>query len=276
MNAVEKLAEELLALYDPREARNIARWAGEDILGKNRFEPTPNQSPVWDYACTRLLSGEPLAYVTGKSCFFGLDFEVSPAVLIPRPETEELVDWILADEKKRPTPRIIDVGTGSGCIAVTLGKKMPTAQITGIDISPAALSVAQSNARRLAPQVTFALCDFLTSPLPHPVDVIVSNPPYIAPEELHELSESVYAHEPHLALFAPPEDPQAFYRRLANEATNSLFPGGAVYMELNALRAEDTVRLFLAEGWQIELRNDLAGKPRMLKVFGAKQSRNSH
>jgi release factor glutamine methyltransferase len=272
MNALEKLAEELLALYDEREANTIARWAAEDILGKNTENPPPQLLDFWQSAQKRLLNGEPLAYVTGKTNFYGFDFLVSPDVLVPRPETEELVHWIFSDWKKSPAPKIMDVGTGSGCIAITLQKLMPQSSVSALDTSEKALAIARTNAEKLRAEVTFLQLDFLNSSLQEMVDVIVSNPPYIDPEtERKEISPRVMQHEPHLALFSPPHDPLAFYRRLAEEALTKLRPKGALYAEMNALRALETADLFERAGFIIEVRKDLSGKDRMIKCQKADQ-----
>ncbi len=266
MNTLEKLAEELLTLYDEREANTIARWAAEDILGKETEYIPPYLLELWQSARMRLLNGEPLAYVTGKSNFYGFDFSVSPDVLVPRPETEELVHWVFSDWKKSVAPKIMDVGTGSGCIAVTLQKLMPHAFVTAVDKCEKALAVAQQNAEKLKAGVTLLQLDFLNSSLPEMQDVIVSNPPYIDPEtERKEISPQVMQHEPHLALFSPPHDPLAFYRKLAEEAQEKLLPGGALYAEMNAMRALETADLFARAGFVVEIRKDLSGKDRMIK-----------
>lgn len=266
MHAMARLARLLAERYDAREAQTIARWAAEDILGKNVFDPPEAFRTAWENACEQLVAGVPLAYVTGKSNFYGIDFWVTPDVLIPRPETEELVEWVVSEWADRPACSVLDVGTGSGCIAVMLQRLLPEARVSALDVSEAALHVARTNAARLSPGIFFWEKNFLTEKLPEPVDVLVSNPPYVATTESEQLAAHVLEHEPHLALFAPQQDPLIFYRRLAEVAQTQLLPGGAVYAEINALRAADTLAVFRDAGFEATLREDLSGRPRMISA----------
>lgn len=216
----------------------------------------------------------PVQYALGTACFYGREFIVNPSVLIPRPETEELVEIILKDirQKKHATPlRIADVGTGSGCIALTLAAEVKEAQVTAVDISAEALATARANAARLKVNATFIQADILSDTagdtIPGGFDLIVSNPPYVMASEKKEMEKNVLDYEPHLALFVDDGDPLLFYRHIARFGKKRLHPGGRLYFEINARCGEATTRLLQTEGYRdITLIRDMCGKDRMIKA----------
>ncbi len=216
---------------------------------------------------SRLKKGEPYQYVFGKSEFYGIEFRVTPDVLIPRPETEELVEWILSEN--RVADRILDIGTGSGCIAVTLGKKMPGAAIHAWDISDGALRVAAENAAYNGVVVHFTRRDILHSFAPESTfDVIVSNPPYVMESEKMTMEENVLHYEPHEALFVPDNDPLLFYKRIAEVALEMLNEGGRLYFEVNRAKGELICVMLRKTGYvDVELRKDISGNFRMIRAL---------
>ena len=217
----------------------------------------------------RLLKGEPLQYLLGESWFFGNRFHVGPGVLIPRPETEELVDWMLKDLDPSASKRILDIGTGSGCIAVTLKKYRPSAWVSAIDISETALSFARRNGEALHTEIEFRLSDIRDwnswQDLPD-YDLIVSNPPYIPVNEAQLLHRNVTEYEPHTALFVPENDPLFFYRLIAAFAEKKATPTGSIYLEIHQQFAEETRALFTDRWKDVELKRDISGNWRMLRV----------
>lgn len=267
------LAEQLTSRYGEGEARAIARIVFEDAFDAGRtFDQT-----VFDGILSRLLAGEPVQYVMGEADFFGLKFKVSPAVLIPRQETEELVAWILEDLKTAPKTRLIDIGLGSGCIGITLKKKLPGLALFGLEKSPEALAVALKNAEHnlglpisQSPNIYFVQGDILNPAdwVQFPkLDVVVSNPPYIPHSEKHLVPEHVISHEPTLALFVDHPDPLLFYRVIADFALEKLQLGGHLYFECNEFNAKELVQLLREKGFSnVEIRKDLAGAERMLKA----------
>lgn len=217
----------------------------------------------------RILKGEPLQYVVGNAHFYGLVFEVDTRVLIPRPETQELVHWILEDIRGDRV-RVLDIGTGSGCIAVTLKKKRPQWALTALDISPGALELAAENAQRHDCSIGLVQHDILNENLPPELGqfhVIVSNPPYIPPQERALMPEQVLHYEPQNALFVPDADPLLFYRAIAGAARRLLLPGGDIFLEVNEFRASEVADILPDKGFESpEIRMDMQGKPRMVKA----------
>jgi release factor glutamine methyltransferase len=220
-------------------------------------------------------SGTPVQYAIGQTTFCNRLFEVQPAVLIPRPETEELCRWIVEDHSSsipHSPLRLLDIGTGSGCIAITLALDLPQAHVDAIDISEEALAVARRNASRLGAEVDFHQMDIL-APLwedKRGISLIVSNPPYICEYEKADMAPHVLNHEPSQALFVPDDDPLLFYRAIAHFAQSALKPAGELYFEVNALYAEEVKKLLIAMGYrQVVVRKDAFGKPRFVKaVYG--------
>jgi len=223
-----------------------------------------------DAIITRLRTHEPVQYILGEAHFFGRTYQVDPAVLIPRPETEELVQQVINfGRHSRDTPTILDVGTGSGCIPITLALEIAGAQVYATDISTAALALARQNASRLQATVTFLEHDILTQPLPlQRLDVIVSNPPYITAAEKSSMKTNVLAFEPHLALFVADDDPLLFYKAISQKARTGLRPGGMLVFEINAGFGQEVADLLRHEGFtNIAIVNDLQGKQRIVKGF---------
>lgn len=266
----------LLEVFEPGEAQAIARVCCEELTGQKGLLAISTQ---WDEVQTqqanlwlgRLLHGEPLHYVLGKAWFYGLELRVGPGVLIPRPETEELVDWILQEEPQENC-RLIDFGTGSGCIPRALFSKRPTWKIWGLDVEEDALAIARSNSSEPPDPIEWRLQDMADRSLPFPAaEIWVSNPPYIGETEKAAMEKQVLDFEPHSALFVPGgEDVLFFYRCLAERAVEELEPGGRIYLELNPLEAEAIGDLFRNPYFSsVEIRVDLSGKMRMLKALRA-------
>lgn len=218
-------------------------------------------------AIDRVVAGEPAQYVLGTAPFYGLTFKVTPAVLIPRVETEELVDWILTDEAQVSQASVLDIGTGSGAIALSLKHEQPSWQVTASDISPAALTVAQANATQLKLTVDFLQSDLFAQFGQHRYDVIVSNPPYIAETEKGVMDATVLNYEPQQALFAD-HDGLAIYERLAQGVAQHLTAGGRLYLEFGYHQGAALQQLFakVLPDATVTLRQDMAGHDRMLRV----------
>ena len=216
----------------------------------------------------RLVLSEPLQYILGQTEFYGLNFKLNKAVLIPRPETEELVEWIIADTNHSDDCTVLDIGTGSGCIAVSLAAHLPNAKIDALDVSHQALKLAKGNASLNKTQVHFKIQNILeTESLEKQYDVIVSNPPYVRHQEKEEIHPNVLHFEPHLALFVADDDALIFYKKITELAKQALKPNGTLYVEINQYLARETQNLFIDLGFSnIELRKDFAGKPRMIKA----------
>ena len=210
-------------------------------------------------------------YITHQATFFGIDFFVNQSVLIPRPETEDLVNWVLEDISKNKiiSPQLMDIGTGSGCIAVSLANANKQINVTAIDLSEEALRVAKKNAKQHRVKIDFIKHDIQS--LFHwknPLDIIVSNPPYVHPNEKKEISPNVLNYEPHMALFTPENDPVYYYRLIINFALAVLKSGGSLYLEINPRYLELLKSNFSDDTFgEIEVRNDIFGKSRMLKVI---------
>jgi release factor glutamine methyltransferase len=218
----------------------------------------------------RLSMHEPLQYVLGNTSFYGLEIQCNPAALIPRPETEELVDWVLS-EVQLPSCALIDLGTGTGCIPLAVKAKRPSWQVSAIDVSEEALALARTNALRLALDVYFEAADLLKDfsdlTIKDKFNVVISNPPYIPNADAMSMLPNVLNHEPHLALFVPDSDPLLFYRRIVAFSEQYLEKEGYVFVEIHEGLSDETIQLFHQAGFaNIELRKDLQGKPRMIKA----------
>lgn len=220
----------------------------------------------------RLENDEPIQYILGEAYFYGMTLRVTPDVLIPRPETAELVDIIADRSGRRPDLDVLDVGTGSGCIAVALASVLLFPRVAGIDISEKAVEVARANARAQRRDVRFAVEDiFRWEPDAESLDIIVSNPPYICEKEKASMENNVLMHEPPTALFVPDADPLRYYTRIADVASRALRPGGALFFELNPLYAVSLADAMRADGWaDVEIINDSHGKQRFLTARKAK------
>lgn len=215
---------------------------------------------------SRLMQHEPIQYILGKARFYGLDFAVNRSVLVPRPETEELVEMAVRDASDEADLRVLDAGTGSGCIAIALARNLKFPQITAIDVSGEALEVARANARALRCNITFRRQDMLRLAAERDRwDIIVSNPPYIAEKEAADMEANVLDYEPHSALFVPDADPLIFYCALTDYAAASLSPGGRLYLEINPLYADALASLTAGSGLAgVELHRDIHGRNRFL------------
>lgn len=261
-------------LYGNGEARAVTDYVLDVCFGLSKAdilcgaveEMTAEKTVELNKIFNRLTKGEPVQYVLGRAEFSGRWFNVRPGVLIPRPETEELCAWITADSKASASPKVLDIGTGSGCIAITLQLDMPESKVTAWDISADALDVARENAQQLGANVNFVKLDALNAKPEGEWDVIVSNPPYICEKEKKDMAVNVLEHEPHTALFVPDADPLLFYRAITRLAVQTLSKGGRLYFEINPIYADDTCRMMRAEGMTaVELRSDMYGKQRMAK-----------
>ena len=274
---IDKLQTALSATYEGHELTTIIRTICCDMLGisstsyylKEEVTLTTEQETQLQGIIDRLLQGEPLQYIEGRAPFCGMEFAVNPSVLIPRPETAELVDWIASDHATQQ-PRILDLGTGSGCIVIALSKRLPQAKVEACDISTEALTVAKENARTNEAPVSFFAHNMLNlgTPLPHTYDILVSNPPYIRQSEAADMSAQVTEWEPPTALFVPDDDALRFYRAIAELGqTEALRPGGHIYVEINQALGKEVMTLFEAYGYQdVELRKDIYGNERMIRV----------
>ena len=261
-------------LYGNGEARAITDYVLDVCFGLSKAdilcgaveEMTAEKTAELNKIFGRLMKGEPVQYVRGRAECCGRWFSVRPGVLIPRPETEELCAWITADSKASASPKVLDIGTGSGCIAITLQLDMPESKVTAWDISADALDVARENAQQLDANVNFVKLDALNAKPEGEWDVIVSNPPYICEKEKKDMAVNVLEHEPHTALFVPDADPLLFYRAITRLAVQTLSKGGRLYFEINPIYADDTCHMMRAEGMTaVELRSDMYGKQRMAK-----------
>lgn len=279
-----ELWRQLTQVYDDYEAKAIARMVYEirfglmpsDLfIGKDTQLSTDDQKLLAEIT-QRLLTGEPIQYVLGEAEFGGRTFHVEPGVLIPRPETYELCQWIMEERRgKKEEGRntsILDIGTGSGCIACTLAAELADAEVTAWDISDDALRIATENAKRTNVHVSFKKVDVLNTSLLNRerpatgLDIIVSNPPYICKKERATMERNVLDHEPELALFVPDDDPLLFYRTIARFAAKTLNPGGALYFEINPLYVSEMQQMLSEEGFShTEIRNDQFGKQRFTK-----------
>ena len=278
MTLLEKNREikrRLTLVVGEREAYWMARDIIDDILGYSEVEMLIKGNEVLsdfvigkiDSVVERVERGEPLQYVLGWARFEGNRYMVTPDTLIPRPETQELVDIIISRHGEEKDLRVMDVGTGSGCIAISLARGLKFAQVSAIDISQQALEVARENAKMLKTRVNFECRDALslTPKRGEKYDIIVSNPPYIAEYERKDMEHSVLDYEPSTALFVPNDDPLRFYRAIASFAVEALSQDGHIYYEINPLFATDMVEMMRGMGYNdIEIINDMQGRKRML------------
>ena len=286
------IKDQVKNIYSEDESGNIASMLIEYITGMRKSErilhkeQDLNESQVqWiEEYITRLKEHEPPQYIINKAPFYGMELYVDKDVLIPRPETEELADWIIKDVKARGLPvfdkkatdadatqqlKILDVGTGSGCIALALKKAMPRAEVWGCDISDKALNVARRNGSELDIRVDFQSVDYLDRAqqkhLPS-VDILVSNPPYVPLKDKAEMQPNVVQYEPHTALFVDNNDPLLFYKAIADFGKHRLHANGTIYMEIHENLGNDVKTLFEREGYKVEVRKDMQGKERMVKA----------
>ena len=271
-----KFHEVLDSLFSADEINVFFYSLTEDCCGYNRLDlalqPHVTASPAATAylmdALSQLQQEKPLQYILKKINFYGLELYVDERVLIPRPETEELVDWIVKDAKTAGKPlNILDIGTGSGCIAIALAKNIPEAKVYAVDSSAAALKVARENAKNHTATIKFIHADALKlANFPEKIQCVVSNPPYVRPSEKVQMSNNVVQYEPHTALFVPNEDPLLFYKKITRWAKHNLMPNGVVYFEINQYLGEEIKQLLKDEGFtEITLKKDLNGNDRMVK-----------
>jgi len=273
--ATDMMNRSLIELYPKSEIRQFAHLffgkylglSSVEILTRGETELTAQVEQLFDDALSRLKKGEPIQYVLGEAWFGNLKFEVARGVLIPRPETEELVEWVLSDMEDA-SPRVLDIGTGSGCIAVSVAKALPYASVDAWDISAEALTIATRNADRLGTQVSFSQVDVLKvkpETVEGTYDIIISNPPYVRHSEKPQMHVNVLDYEPHTALFVDDEDALIFYRTIAKLAFQILNPEGKLFFEINEALGAAMRSLLEQKGFtNIEVRADIFGKERML------------
>ncbi len=271
--AEEEIRQKIQSRFGERESKAIARWLLHYLRGNQYFLKaeeilSDKEMTFLNRAIERLKAGEPVQYITGETEFFGLNLKVSSDVLIPRPETEELVRVIL-DHIPGKSPSVWDIGTGSGAIALALKSAMPDASVFASDFSAAALKIARENAENLGLDVSFFTHDILTDPLPDlsPLDIIVSNPPYIPFSEADLLASHVLQHEPEIALFVPDEDPLVFYREISRAAEKLLADHGQLFFEIHEDFAQNLQSLLESGNFsKIRIHKDLQGKNRMISA----------
>jgi release factor glutamine methyltransferase len=264
---------ELQTVYNDTEAIRVAEMVFEAVTGysrhKMKLEPdakiSAQQSARMLEMLTELKAHKPAQYVIGKCWFYDLEFDVNPAVLIPRPETEELVYTIIQNPAVVKHPKVLDIGTGSGCIAVTLKKYLSDTDVTAIDTSPEALMTAQQNAKKHHAAIRFLQCNFLSMSERNALgvyDIIVSNPPYIPPAEKNEMEPNVVQYEPHSALFA--DDPLIFYKAIVEFAHKHLSKDGYVYVEIHKDKGKEVVDIFADNGFSASVTKDMSGNNRFV------------
>jgi len=275
--------QELSSIYDIGEAESFFYLILEEKQKLKRIDLALNpdltfsddEILIWNSILEPLKKEIPIQYLLGRTSFYGLEFEVNSTVLIPRPETEELVDWIIESQKlsfdsaqdDRGKIKILDIGTGSGCIAISLAKNIANAQVFAIDVSKKALATAQKNAEINEVNVTFISKNILeTEDLEQQFDIIVSNPPYVRELEKQEIKKNVLDNEPHLALFVDDNDALIFYRKIAELAQKNLSPNGQLFFEINQYLGKEMIDLLEKMGFKnIELRKDIYGNDRMIR-----------
>lgn len=271
------LTQELNLLYDRREASQLTDWVIEHVSGKKKSERliaisqemSAEEIQKWKVIKKRLEQGEPIQYVLNQAPFMEWIFFVDSATLIPRPETEELVAWVLSDHNSAESLKVFDIGTGSGCIAIALQLKRPNWKVIAGDISLAALETAQMNAQKYGAELQLAplnILDSLANFKPQNFDLIVSNPPYIPLSEQNDMSYHVTGFEPKEALFVPDEQPLLFYAALGKAALLHLREGGMIYVEIHQRFGKAVVELFEQMGFTTTLRKDVQGNDRMVRA----------
>ena len=277
--AEQLLLLNLKKLYDDRESATIMHWVMEHITGMKKTERiihktqslTTAEQETLQRILRELMNNRPLQYVLGEAWFAGMKFYVNEQVLIPRPETEELVEWIVEESQRSKTKsqKILDIGTGSGCIPIALKKKLPEYDVTTIDISEGASNIAIQNATSLQADIQIVTVDFLDEnnwdQLPV-FDMIVSNPPYIKISEKQVMAKNVLDYVPGIALFVPDNDPFLFYRKICLFAKQHLCDGGSIFLEINEALGEEVAVLYEKAGYITSLKKDLQGKDRMIKA----------
>ena len=267
--------QKLQTLYDEEERKALFAMVIDEVLNYSRADIILNKEE--ELSTETLVSLEeillqlqqeiPIQYIFEKAYFYGYEFKVSPATLIPRRETEELVEWVLSEMDRQPEKkwRVLDIGTGSGCIPITIKKEFPLAEVFAMDISTGALKIAKENAEKLNASVIFIEQNILSTTQLDSYDIIISNPPYVRNLEKAEIKKNVLAYEPHLALFVEGNDPLIFYRKITQLAQKSLTENGLLFFEINQYLGEEMQQMISEYFKTIELRKDLQGNDRMMK-----------
>ena len=269
--------QSLIDLYDEDEAQSIFFITIDSLLNYNRSAFLVNKQRLitdaefaaFENVISSLKSGKPIQYILGEAYFYGLKFKVNQAVLIPRPETEELVEWILDEIDNSLEINILDIGTGSGCIAIALKRNQPLANVYALDIAIDTIATAKENALLNNAEISFITDDILNlkTSFDKKIDIIISNPPYIKEDEKQAMHQNVLANEPHRALFVTNENPLIFYNAIAEFAMENLADHGLLFFEINEYLGKETVSLLQHKGFNnIELRKDMQGKDRMVKA----------
>jgi len=273
-SAQQQLLVILAPIYDTREANAIAHLVMEHLTGKTKIERlleptsvlTANEEALLQSYMDQLSRHRPVQYVLGEAWFAGMKFHVNEHVLIPRPETEELVAWII-DHAEKGNISILDIGTGSGCIPIALKKNLPIASVTSVDVDRNALEIARNNAANLGADIQFMELDFLNEPNWNGLsvyNVIVSNPPYIKAVEADSMSAHVLNYEPSLALFVPDDDPLLFYRKIVLFSKQHLLKDGMICVEINEAFGKEVCQLFRQASFEAGIQPDLHGKERFV------------
>lgn len=284
MNQTHRHIREALSdFFSEREIAHLAnrlicyvcQLQSHQFLGCKDKQLSEKERQQIDQIIIRLQKNEPLQYILGETEFYGLPVKVRPKVLIPRPETEELVEWVInrhcgLDPQSLDNLRILDIGTGSGCIAIALAKHLPEATVFGMDISREALEIAEINRQNNHVAVQWIQGDILSESMekiPEALDIIISNPPYITPSEKSDMQKNVLDYEPHAALFVPEDRPLLFYERIADVGIRRVKPGGHLYFEINALFGMEIQKMLEEKGYRnIQLKQDISGKERMINA----------
>lgn len=278
--AKSNLVTQLLSIYNEVEAKEIAVIVLEHITGFSKTQQiynkhealTINQLGQLQTIAIQLLNHKPVQQIVGYTWFAGEKFLVNEHVLIPRPETDELVNWIVKEQVSKTNLSILDIGTGSGCIAISLAKQLNKAKVIAVDVSHEALKLATQNVKELNAEVEFRQLDFLQTSnwqnLPQ-FDIIVSNPPYIKEDEAVQMQQNVLQYEPHQALFVPNNNALIFYEAIAQFAKTQLAPNGSIYVEINEALGKETQQVFTQAGFSTLLKKDLQGKDRMILIHNS-------
>ena len=273
----KSICNSLGKIFGKIEAQAMARILIEKVTGIKAYEALANSSLLLSVSQVLLIDSyveelklqKPIQYILGETEFFGINLKVNSSVLIPRPETEELVEWIIKSYDNE-YPSILDIGTGSGCIAIALARHLPAARVFAIDISIEALALAKENSMKASTSITTIQADILSLPNTiegAPFDIIVSNPPYVRLKEKELMQPNVLENEPHLALFVDNNDALIFYKAIAAVAQKQLTPNGVIYCEINEALGKETANVFRNFGFtDVEVRKDINGKERMLRV----------
>ncbi len=266
----------LNSIYDEAEIDSffyliLEQWHGKsrlDLALDPNFEISPEQLASWETIKMKLQQEVPIQYLLGNAHFYGFQFQVNENVLIPRQETEELIDWVVTTTENISGLTVLDIGTGSGCIAISLAKSLQNAKVSAMDISEEALKVAQSNASRLGVTVNFIQQNVLElNQFEQKYDLIISNPPYVRDLEKFEIKKNVLAHEPHLALFVTDDNALIFYKKIGELAFQNLSTAGNLFFEINQYLGIETVDLLKNIGFtSVELRKDIYGNDRMIRA----------